>query len=240
MTSPVPDAIEAALATLLPPGIAVAAGSVAAIGDGELLGDEARAAATMVPRRRREFAAGRTCARRALQALGLAPGALPVAADRRALWPAGTCGSITHAGAFAAAAAAPLTRLAGLGIDLEACAPLEPELVARLCRPEELASAPQGLAASVWPRVVFSAKESVYKAVSAAVGRFIDFDEVRVTAAPGTAAVAGDAAGALSFAPAGAAADLHVVRRLTGGYAVAGGLIVTVAWLAPAHDAATG
>jgi 4'-phosphopantetheinyl transferase EntD len=191
----------------------------------------------MVPGRRREFAAGRACARSALAALGLPPVALPVAPDRSATWPPGTCGSITHAGDWVAAAAAPLARLHGLGIDLEDCAPLEPDLVARLCRPEELASAAPGLPAGVWPRTVFSAKESVYKCVRARVGRFIDFDEVRVGAKAATANGPGTATGLLSFAPAGPATDLGIVGRLEGGYTLTGRLIVTAAWLTPAGQA---
>jgi 4'-phosphopantetheinyl transferase EntD len=224
MPAPVASEIEAALAALLPPGIAVAAASVAVAGLAPLLPAEAGPAQSMVPRRRREFAAGRACARQALAALGLPPVALPVASDRSPLWPPGTCGSITHAGEWAAAAAAPLARLAGLGIDLEEPGALEPDLAARLCRPEELASAPPGLPPDLWPRTVFSAKESVYKCIRARVGRFIDFTEVRVAAGSG---------GRLRFEPAEATADLAIVARLAGGYAVTAELIVTAAWLAP-------
>ena len=225
--------IEAALAALLPPGVAVAATGVDG-GGHELLADELDAARSMVPRRRREFAAGRACARQALRSLGLPPVSLPVATDRSARWPSGTCGSITHAGHWAAAAAAPRVLLAGLGIDLEDCAPLEPELVVRLCRPDELRAQPPGLPPGTWPRVVFSAKESVYKCVRGHVGRFIDFDEVRVGTTGANAAASADTCGTLCFASADPAADLGIVGGLAGGYAVAGGLIVTAAWLTPA------
>jgi 4'-phosphopantetheinyl transferase EntD len=191
----------------------------------------------MVPRRHQEFAAGRACARQALAALGLPPVALPVAGDRSAIWPPGTCGSITHAGEWAAAAAGPAARLAGLGIDLEDCAPLDGDLVVRLCRPEELARPPSGLPPALWSRTVFSAKESVYKCVRARVGRFIDFDEVRVVASASIASGPGGPAGLLSFEAAGTGKDLGIVAGLAGGYALAGGLIVTAVWLLPATAA---
>lgn len=231
MPPPVARTIEAALAALLPPGVAVAAGDVAAGDSHALLGDELGAARSMVPRRYREFAAGRACARQALRTLGLAPAALPVAPDRSARWPPGTRGSITHTGEWVAAAAAPLARLAGLGIDLEQCAPLEPELVARLCRPEELRSPPPGLPPGAWPRIVFSAKESVYKCVGSRVGRFIDFDEVIVVGTERVAPGLPEPAGALAFVAAAPAADLWIVGHLAGGYTLTAGLIVTAAWL---------
>jgi 4'-phosphopantetheinyl transferase EntD len=235
MTLAVARIVEAALAALLPPGVTVAVTGVDGGDEHELLAGEADAARSMVPRRRREFAAGRACARKALASLGLPAVALPVAPDRSATWPPGVCGSITHAGAWAAAAAARQELLAGIGIDLEDCAPLEADLVARLCRPEELVNAPPGLPAGIWPRMVFSAKESVYKCVRARVGRFIDFDEVGVGATADRTSGSGDPTGRLSFAPAGPATDLAIVGRLAGRYAVAGGLIVTAAWLAPAR-----
>jgi 4'-phosphopantetheinyl transferase EntD len=230
--------IESALAALLPPGTAVAAAPVAVAGLAPLLPAEAAAAQSMVSRRRQEFAAGRACARQALASLGLPPQALPVAGDRSAIWPPGTCGSITHAGDWAAAAAAPVARLAGLGIDLEDCAPLDGDLVARLCRPEELARPPPDLPPALWSRTVFSAKESVYKCVRARVGRFIDFDEVQVVATAAMASGPGGSAGLLTFEAVGSGAELDVVGDLVGGYALAGGLIVTAVWLAP--PAATG
>src|SRR5215469_17508082 len=50
-----------------------------------------------------QFAAGRLCARRALEALGIAGFSLLTAPDRRPLWPAGVTGSITHTAGYAAA-----------------------------------------------------------------------------------------------------------------------------------------
>ena len=49
-----------------------------------------------VPRRVREFAAGRQCARLALRELGGPDEAIPVGLSRQPKWPPGIVGSITH------------------------------------------------------------------------------------------------------------------------------------------------
>jgi 4'-phosphopantetheinyl transferase EntD len=69
---------------------------------------------------------------------------------------------------------------------------------------------------------VFSAKESLYKCVHAHVGRFIEFGEIEVT--PGVG-------GTLGFAAAADPAGLWLVGSVTGRYRLAGGLILTTAWL---------
>lgn len=167
---------EAALTRLFPAGVAV---SVVGIG-GEppaLLPEEQAAVAGAVPARVAEFAAGRLAARRALAALGHPPAAIPAGADRAPLWPVGLAGSISHAAGVAAAA----VRVGRpLGLDLEEDAPLEPDLWPLICDPAELAALPEtdrGRAA----RLVFSAKEAIYKAQYPLTGRLIGFDAVSVT-----------------------------------------------------------
>lgn len=221
MNDPVATQLEAVLREALPAGLAVAAAAVSA-GGGTLLGSEAEAARRMAPRRQQEFATGRACARRALAALGYPEAAIPMGPDRSPAWPAGICASITHASGYALAAAAPRGLLAGLGIDLEDCAPLDADLVARVCSPAEAACHPLDIPPGAWPRAVFSAKESLYKCVHARVGRFIDFSEIEVR--PG-------AGGALVFAPATMGAGLQLVRAVTGCYRAAGDFVVTAAWL---------
>ncbi|MGW7821409.1 4'-phosphopantetheinyl transferase family protein [Streptomyces puniciscabiei] len=59
-----------------------------------------------LPKRRREFATARVCARRALQALGLPPAPIPPGSNGAPQWPAGVVGSITHRRRYCAAAVA--------------------------------------------------------------------------------------------------------------------------------------
>ena len=84
-----------AAALCLPGDVALVCGPIAAM-QGELLPPEAQAIDHAVPKRRREFTAGRTAARRACARLGVWAGALPVAADRTPVWPEGVVGSISH------------------------------------------------------------------------------------------------------------------------------------------------
>jgi 4'-phosphopantetheinyl transferase EntD len=171
----------------------------------------------MAAGRRAEFAAGRYCARLALARLGVTPAPIPVGPGRAPAFPPGITGTISHAAGLAAAAVARTPRL--LGIDIEAALDLPAEVLGRVCAPAEIALGPDDLPPGVWARVVFSAKESVYKAVAGAAGRFIDFDEVRVTQVAGT-----------RLAVVGAAPDLALVAGLELGFRLAGGVVVTAAW----------
>lgn len=139
-----------------------------------------------VPKRRAEFLAGRRCAFRALSDLGGCIGDLPIGPDRAPLWPPGFLGSITHAGTIAAAVAAPAGNMRGIGIDIEHVATgaaldaLEATVIvaAELGQVDTLARS-MGRAEAL--TLVFSAKESVFKATAKAVGRIFDFHAIRVT-----------------------------------------------------------
>jgi 4'-phosphopantetheinyl transferase EntD len=134
-----------------------------------LLGRESEAVADAVAGRRREFAHGRMCAREALRKLGVEPVELPVGADGSTLWPPGVLGSITHKGAYRAAAVAWREEIPELGIDAELSEPLPAGVLERIATRQEVEMV--GSLAEVrpevhWDRLLFSAKESVYKAVS--------------------------------------------------------------------------
>ncbi len=75
--------------------------------------------AAAVPSRRREFTAGRRCARIALEALGQPSVPLLPDAAGAVRWPPGYVGSITHCTGFRAAALARTADFAALGIDAE-------------------------------------------------------------------------------------------------------------------------
>jgi 4'-phosphopantetheinyl transferase EntD len=141
-------------------------------------------------KRRRDFHAGRACARAALRRLGVWAGALPIGADRAPLWPDGIVGSITHTRGYCAAAVAWRHDLAGIGIDAERRGAVSPALVARICTDTErrwLASAPppEGGRCGDWLSLVFSAKEALFKSLHGALaGRFLDFQDARLIAPP--------------------------------------------------------
>jgi 4'-phosphopantetheinyl transferase EntD len=168
------------LATLFPSAVSVAGGRPETM-SGALFPEEERLIAGSVAKRRREFTAGRLCARQALAALGVA--ASPILAhDRRPLWPSGTIGSITHARDRCGAAVALAEDVAGIGLDVEVLGAVTGELQRHvLTAPERdwLASLPEAVQAR-WATATFSAKEAFYKSLAELAVGFVDFHDVRI------------------------------------------------------------
>ncbi|MGW0790551.1 4'-phosphopantetheinyl transferase family protein [Streptomyces sp. NPDC002911] len=150
---------------------------------GSLYPEEARLVATSVERRRHEFAAVRACARRAMAALGLPPA--PVMRGHRGtpLWPEGTVGSMTHCDGYRAAVLARASEVRALGIDAEPNEPLPPGVWKMISVPAERTRTPSGGddPAIHWDRLLFSAKESVFKTWFPLTWTELDFDEADVT-----------------------------------------------------------
>ena len=170
------------LESLFPPGVATAHASGDASADA-LPDVERQAVQGAIEKRRREFALGRTCARRALERLGVPAVAIPVAASRAPVWPGDVVGAITHCQDFAAAAVGRRSDFAGLGLDAEpALPPLDARLIRLICTPAEAAglSRHPPFKGTDWARLVFSAKEAVYKAVAPGSGVFLGFHDVEV------------------------------------------------------------
>jgi len=135
-----------------------------------------------VEKRRKEFALGRACASAALALLG-APSVSPVlrAENGSPLWPAGYVGSITHCDGLAAAAVAEATELQSIGIDVEPAVPLPGDLLFSISSAFER----RGLAGlrGTHPspgRLLFSAKEAVYKAWYPITGRWLGFEDAEI------------------------------------------------------------
>jgi 4'-phosphopantetheinyl transferase EntD len=131
-----------------------------------LLPEEAACLGRAVAKRRQEFAAGRQCARRALQEFGVVDFPLRVGADREPLWPRGFVGSITHTAGICAAVVASRERFRGLGVDAEIVGVVGAELWPSICVAAEtawLASLPQPERAPA-VTLIFAAKEAFYKA----------------------------------------------------------------------------
>ncbi|MFF0744445.1 4'-phosphopantetheinyl transferase [Streptomyces sp. NPDC004111] len=154
-------------------------------GEDPLLHPAERAhAATLRAPRRAEFTSVRHCARRAGRQLGLPPFPLlpgPAGAPR---WPAGTVGSLTHCPGYRGAALARDTHLRALGVDAEPHRPLPPGMLERIALPEELHHQEELRAqdgAVRWDRLLFCAKEAVYKVWSPLTGGgWLGFHEASV------------------------------------------------------------
>ncbi len=148
---------------------------------------EGAAVAGAVAGRRSEFATVRHCARRALKQLGVP--AVPILPDANGapLWPAGVVGSMTHCAGYRAAAVARSGDLAAVGIDAEPHAPLPPDVLELVARPEEraeLTALEEARPDLHWDRILFSAKEAVFKAWFPLTRRWLDFTDVGTTLHP--------------------------------------------------------
>ncbi|WP_193187617.1 4'-phosphopantetheinyl transferase family protein [Nisaea sediminum] len=137
-----------------------------------------------VPMRRAAHLAGRVCAREALRAAGA--GESLVGRDRSGapVWPAGFRGSITHAGRTAAAAAIRAAACRGIGLDYEivmtgAAAEEISDLVLRPADRRGIASL-AGTSFEEGATLVFSLKESLYKAISPSLGGFTGFEDAEL------------------------------------------------------------
>lgn len=141
--------------------------------------------ARSVPKRQAEFFYGRMAARRALDAFDMGAYDVGTGKWREPLWPAGIMGSITHNRHYAAALVLDIGANLGLGIGIDIEAIIAPELeealLSSVIAPAELVylrslgtRLPFGLLLSM----VFSAKESFFKASFNTVGRYFDFDAI--------------------------------------------------------------
>ncbi|MET7574030.1 4'-phosphopantetheinyl transferase superfamily protein [Streptomyces sp. NPDC005492] len=151
--------------------------------DAPLYPEEEARVARAVPKRRREFTAVRACARRAMEKLGVPAQAIPPGAHGAPTWPDGVIGSMTHCDGYCAAALARAGDLASLGIDAEPHAPLPDGVLSSVSLPAEqarLARLSAERPAVHWDRLLFSAKESVYKAWFPLTGKWLDFSEADI------------------------------------------------------------
>ncbi|MFG2286496.1 4'-phosphopantetheinyl transferase [Streptomyces sp. NPDC048595] len=154
-----------------------------------LFPSEERAIAHAGAKRRREFTTTRHCAHRALARLGLPPTPLPPAPTGAPAWPPGITGSLTHCAGYRAAAVARTSDIPHLGIDAEPHAPLTPAVRNGITTPTERRHLRQLDATHPhipWDRLLFSAKESLYKACSPLIPRTLHFDDAELTFTPDT------------------------------------------------------
>lgn len=170
------------LERLLPPGVAVATRRDDLL-DAGLLGREAEIVAGAVEKRRREFGTARACARAALGQLGFPPGEVLSGPRGEPLWPEGVVGSITHCEGYRGCAVGRRSDFAAIGIDAEVDAALPSGLLGDIALPEEqreLAALARQDPAASWDRLLFSIKESVYKAWFPLAGRWLGFEDALV------------------------------------------------------------
>jgi 4'-phosphopantetheinyl transferase EntD len=176
---------------ILPPQVAAAE----SFGDdtGAILFPEEQAIiATAAESRRREFATGRACARVALARLGRPAAAVLRGPGGAPQWPEGIVGSITHCEEYRAAAVAFTKDVVSLGIDAEPDEPLPDggmlDLIALQEERVRLRELAAGMPGICWDRLLFTAKESVYKTWFPLARRWLGFEsaDIAIDAHTGT------------------------------------------------------
>lgn len=136
-----------------------------------------------VPKRRREFATGRACAREALSQLHIEPCPIPRGARGEPQWPPGVVGSITHCNGYRAAAVAPAGAILGVGIDAEPHEPLPDGVLQAIAGEAErawIARLDRSSPAVCWDRLLFCAKETVYKVWFPLAHTWLGFEDAHI------------------------------------------------------------
>ena len=198
---------------LLPTGVAVADSRVGL--NVPLFLEEEERASSMVVSRRADFVTVRACARLALGRLGVPPVPLVPGEAGEPSWPNGIVGSMTHCRGLRAAAVAFAHDADAIGIDAEPDEPLPDGVIDIVASPAErrrLRALPVGGVS--WDRLLFSAKESVYKAWYPRERSWLGFEDADVALGDGvlTAEIHGESG--LRF-------------TLTGYWGVSDGILVT-------------
>ncbi len=204
---------------LVPSAVAVAE-QFGAPGEAELFPGEQVRIARAVAKRRQEFSSVRWCARQAMTQLGV-PAAAVLPGERGApQWPTGVVGSMTHCEGYRAAALARSGTILGIGIDAEPHGALPEGVLEAVSLPEEREWLEHAHGGVHWDRLLFSAKESTYKAWYPLTGRWLGFADARIGIDP-----AGTFTATFLVAPPQVAG--RTLTRLTGRWLVSQSLVLT-------------
>lgn len=141
-----------------------------------------------VPKRQAEFLAGRYMAKQALADFGYDEQLIAVGSHRSPIWPEEVVGSITHTHKSAICAMAYRSAISALGVDQEIWLNRKVALniksnIIDECEASLLAEAAFNLERAV--TLIFSAKESLFKALYPDVRRYFNFDAARIIAMNG-------------------------------------------------------
>lgn len=192
-----------------------------------LFPEEELAVAAAVPKRRAEFASARKCARVALLRLGYPESPILTGSSREPLWPEGVVGSLTHCDGYRAAAIAKSQDVLTVGIDAEVHLPL-PDGVVQLITVGEEARYLARLTACkpnvAWDRVLFSAKEAIYKAWFPLTHAWLNFTDCELMIDSSTGTFTG------RFLVPSLATSARLPDQLVGRWVVNAGHVFTAVW----------
>jgi len=169
--------LQLAIEGLSAPGIVIGHRLISHGDEHALMPEETHAFASSVVEVRRASGAARIIARQLLEGLGYTLCALPKSPSGGPMWPHGIVGSLSHDSRVAVAAVGTKRQVAALGIDIEPAEFLPPELLDIVATPQERLRIGDD---PYCGRLLFAAKEAVYKAVYPLDRTFLDHHDVEI------------------------------------------------------------
>jgi 4'-phosphopantetheinyl transferase EntD len=178
--------LRSAIGAFSLPGVIIGYRAISPGDEHALLPEEAAAFAKSVVKVRRASGAARIVARELLASIGLPQCPLPKGEGGAPVWPVGVVGSLSHHSSVAVAAIASSRDFSALGIDIEPAETLPPEILDLVTTPQERSHIDEDPCGG---RLLFAAKEAVYKALYPLDRIFLDHHDVEVSLSRGQAAV---------------------------------------------------
>ncbi|MER9317176.1 4'-phosphopantetheinyl transferase superfamily protein [Mesorhizobium sp. M0659] len=167
----------AAMAAMAPAGVRIGCRTIREGDENHLLPQEARSIPSRLPLMRRASGAARWIAHELLADMGLNGVAILRGSSGAPVWPHGVTGSLAHDDEIAVAAVAPLSHVASLGIDIEPALPLPDDIFALVAVPADRIDATDLCLAG---RILFAAKEAVYKAAYPLDREVLGYEDITV------------------------------------------------------------
>jgi 4'-phosphopantetheinyl transferase EntD len=165
------------MAALAPHGVLVGCRAIGPGDENLLLAEERRVVTTHNLAARRSSGAARHLARALLATHGYPTGPIGRSAHGAPLWAEGVVGSLAHDDMVAVAAVARATDWRALGIDVEPAEPLPADLGQLVMTAEDV---PDAIGDVLTGRMIFAAKEAVYKAVHLLDGAILNYDDITI------------------------------------------------------------
>src|SRR5262249_17608237 len=176
--------LKQALDAVAVPGLLIGHRVISLGDEGALRGAEAGSISSSIANVRRASGAARMVARSLLAQLGYPEAQVPMGAGGAPVWPVGVVGSLAHDDEIAVAAVGLRRDLASVGIDVEWAGALPSDMLALVATQSERRRIEDDL---VKAKLLFAVKEAVYKAVYPLDRVFLEFGDIEVDLAGGTA-----------------------------------------------------
>ncbi|WP_280824453.1 4'-phosphopantetheinyl transferase family protein [Pseudaminobacter soli (ex Li et al. 2025)] len=170
---------------IAPDGVRVGCRTIRDGDETHLLPEEARSIPTRRLEMRRASGAARWVARGLLADFRINDFAILREPSGAPVWPMGITGSLAHDDEMAVAAVAPVSQIRSLGIDVEPAEPLSDDISALVTIDADVASV--AIDPRLAGRLLFSAKEAVYKAVYPLDREVLGYEDIAVDLTTGYA-----------------------------------------------------